>query len=248
MAKIVQYVAPTEALTESTRGTQAFEQAGRRLGPLYNESAVFEREQGALTAQGIKQLAWPFDIAKLLATEDVGGRVKVDTRSLNQDPGRGGGSPDLSSVGQMSRGAGALGNALRDGGYAAARKTAEPIVQDDKGNWVTASSAAKAAQQEANAAALDQQNQLNADVSTRDYWTKYNGGSTSQTDQSGVSDQPPAVTGDYGGGGPAMYPTYGGSSASNEPEPASTGLFSGLSNWTQSDTSAPAEGTADYGL
>src|SRR5229473_3574695 len=79
MARIIQYNAPTETLTESTRGAAAFEQAGRRLGPLYNETAIFQRDQGKITAQGYKELTWPFDIAKLqeaqTATTSRGGRA-----------------------------------------------------------------------------------------------------------------------------------------------------------------------------
>src|SRR5712691_2630277 len=56
----VSAIAATETLSESTRGMAAWEQAGRRLGPLYNEQAKFQNEQGAIEAQKIKDLQWPY--------------------------------------------------------------------------------------------------------------------------------------------------------------------------------------------
>src|SRR5712671_127553 len=104
MPRIAQYNAPTEALTESTRGSQAWEQAGRRLGPLYNETAQFQKEQGTAYAQGIKQLTWPYDIARLrMAQASAGG---VSFRVTDSTAGRGGrAAPSHDAVGQISRGA-----------------------------------------------------------------------------------------------------------------------------------------------
>src|SRR5476649_2491611 len=64
MANIKTYTAPLESLTESDKGGQAWSQAGRRLGPLYNEAAQFTREAGKLAADNKAQL-WPFDILEL---------------------------------------------------------------------------------------------------------------------------------------------------------------------------------------
>src|ERR1700737_1245383 len=127
MPRIEQYTAPTVNLTESTRGTAAWEQTGRRLGPLYNEAATFEKQQGADLAQEIKDQEWPFDIAKLLAAENAVGGIHFGGRGgIGEDTSAIGGShiglPDNSgdAVRQVSRGMGALGRALNDGGYAMA--------------------------------------------------------------------------------------------------------------------------------
>src|SRR5712691_8253039 len=127
MAKIVQYQAPTETLSESTRGMAAWEQAGRRLGPLYNEQAKFQNEQGAIEAQKIKDLQWPYDFVKMeeaRATRTGGGGVgwKVTDPSTR---GRGTLGSPYDATGQISRGAGTLGRALSDGGYALAAATGE---------------------------------------------------------------------------------------------------------------------------
>ncbi len=131
MPRIAQYTAPIEKLTESTRGTAAFEQAGRRLGPLYNEAATFEKQQGADTAQEIKDQEWPFDIAKLLAAQNAGSRISWHGKGIGEDTSAIGGSyiglPDNSGdpANQISRGAGALGSALSDGGYAMSTSTGD---------------------------------------------------------------------------------------------------------------------------
>src|ERR1700693_5060663 len=64
MPNIKTYTAPIENLTESPRGSAAWTQAGRRLGPLYNEAAQFAREAGKLAANNKAEL-WPFSILEL---------------------------------------------------------------------------------------------------------------------------------------------------------------------------------------
>ena len=64
--KIAEYLAPTERLTPSNEGFSAFETAGRRIGPLYNQEAQDIKEEGRLKAQEIEDLSrWPFDILNL---------------------------------------------------------------------------------------------------------------------------------------------------------------------------------------
>lgn len=126
MPRITPYVAPVGNVSESTRGDAAWEQAGRRLGPLYNEAAQFQRQEGALAAQGIKQKIWPYDIARLLETQGHsggggGGRLRGGSSSTLADRGTSTGRIGLpdngGAVNQIMHGAGALGRALGDGGY-----------------------------------------------------------------------------------------------------------------------------------
>lgn len=65
MPNIPTYRAPDVRLNAADRGYQAFETAGRRVGPLLNQAASDEREQGALIARGIRNRIWPFDILAL---------------------------------------------------------------------------------------------------------------------------------------------------------------------------------------
>src|SRR5712691_4830964 len=105
MAKIVQYNAPTEALSESTRGMAAWEQAGRRLGPLFNEQAKFQQEQGAIEAQRIKDLAWPYDFVKMeeaRAARTTGGGGGVGWKVTDPHAGRGTLGSPYDATGQIS--------------------------------------------------------------------------------------------------------------------------------------------------
>ena len=126
MPNIKTYDAPAFNLTESDKGGQAWSQAGRRLGPLYNEAAQFAREAGKLAADNKAQL-WPFDILELYqkqaAAAAKGGGVRVrgsiDPNSTFGDVR----FPDLAQAnGQVSQGAAALGQALNDCGQAMSRK------------------------------------------------------------------------------------------------------------------------------
>lgn len=140
MPSIPEYTAPNFDLNPSAVGASAWEQAGRRLGPLYNEAATFQQRQGAIAAQAEKQKMWPFDIQALYARRAVedaasakaqvdrntvnirvanGGRTRdpfAESRALND-----GWTPGYNDLGQVSRGAAALGQAVADGGYGVAK-------------------------------------------------------------------------------------------------------------------------------
>jgi hypothetical protein len=228
MPRIAQYNAPTEALTESTRGAAAFEQAGRRLGPLYNEAATFQKEQGAAEAQGIKQSLWPYNIARLLATQDNAGGVGARVSGLQ------GAGTNRSKIGlpdngtdQISKGAGALGNALRDGGYTLATARPGDILTEEGGRLITQKQS------------QDLFNKYNTDLDTRGsdymkqmdatqaYWQKYNNTNPYATDQSLNSSTGPNT--DFAGGSPAP------SGAGYYQDTASTGAWSGLADTLTTD-------------
>ncbi len=274
MANIRTYDAPNFSLTESDKGGQAWSQAGRRLGPLYNEAAQFTREAGKLNADNKAQL-WPFDIlelyqrhaAEVAAAEAAkaaggggggggGGRPRRGGGGGGGGGGEGGGGEGGggegggggSPNGQISRGAGALGDALNDGGQAMSRRPQqarpgappEPMVLEG-GNLVTRSASQKAFQQY-QADKKEKVDQWTDDaVNTRNYWTRYNGGDPSQTNQGGTSSTGPQS--DFGGGG---TPPPSGTFDTNQPygpgpiqptteygpyaAPSTGGFFSGLAS------------------
>lgn len=212
-SNIAEYVAPTVKLSMSPVGTAAWETAGRRIGPQYNEAASETKAAGEAQAQGYKALMWPYDILKLY--EDYAKEPSAPTRGISNRLGGGavgtrapGSSYSPADHQQVSRGMGALGSALSDGGYQLARGTGSgrsdpgylasfgphgetyvdgvPVVQDANGNPVyTVSSAAQKALQQYNQA-LDKYEQQYTDqaVETQKYWTRYYGGDPNQTDQS----------------------------------------------------------------
>jgi hypothetical protein len=232
MPRIAQYNAPTEALTESTRGAAAFEQAGRRLGPLYNEAATFEKEQGTAAAQGITQSLWPYNIARLLATQNNSGGFNVRVSGANRGiPQSKIGLPDNSTdaTDQISKGAGALGNALRDGGYTLATAKPGDILTEEGGRLITQ----KQSQDLFNKynTMLDDRGteymkQMDA---TQAFWQKYNNTSPYATDQSNNSSTGPNT--DFAGGSPA--PSGAGYYSQDT---TSTGAWSGLSSSIGSGT------------
>lgn len=135
MPTIPEYYAPNTDLNPSATGVSAWEQAGRRIGPLYNEAATFKQREGALAAQAERQKMWPFDILQLYArrdAEDAAGRqAQKDRNTVNIRVANGGRASSLfaadnpgaryNDLGQVSRGAAAIGQAVSDGGYGAAK-------------------------------------------------------------------------------------------------------------------------------
>jgi hypothetical protein len=210
MANIKTYNAPAFSLVESDKGGQAWSQAGRRLGPLYNEAAQFTREAGKLAADNKAQL-WPFDILELYqrqaaeaaknapgtpqwragrnatgaeglgSTNVYGGRGGLDSTSF------GGGSYGAAN-GQISQGAAALGQGLADGGQAASRRSAPgqagAPAEDytlDQGNIVTMSASRKAIATY-NSDQADALNKYQNDqTNTSNYWQQYNGNPRTDT-------------------------------------------------------------------
>ena len=132
---IPEYFAPNSDINPSSTGASSWEQTGRRLAPLYNEAAQFQTREGKLAAEAEKQKMWPFDILRLYqirATQAAknapgqggfqvkgGGGNASDLSAPIEHPGDGW-SPGFNDLGQVSRGAAALGNAMSDGGYSAA--------------------------------------------------------------------------------------------------------------------------------
>lgn len=142
--KIKQFFAPTQELRSSPAAAAAWETAARRIGPAYQDIARNEKAQGQIAADLFKQELWPMNIAKLyeqqsrdaltgaasdarkLASQNIGFRVRGvndtfggPTETFSEDPTR---DFDAAGHAQVSRGAGALGRALGDGGYALARQ------------------------------------------------------------------------------------------------------------------------------
>ena len=266
MPKITQYVAPTKAGVESTRGVSAFEQAGRRLGPLYNEAATFEKEEGKnaieegkYAAEAIKEKAWPFDIGELYDKKPTGGfNLKTTGGGDDWNALRNGGRTPVygddaqAATQQISRGAAALGTSLSDGGYALATRTPAANVQTlVMGQLVNVDDASKTAA--AINSATSANNAANLDPTTQmdNYWTKYNGGNPYATDQSQVSTQGPQT--DFGGGGVAFPNSPSGGSTPGDltqqgidPTAASTAASADTSNsWTSLIPAAPANGSGN---
>jgi hypothetical protein len=79
MPRLPEYDAPSRELAPSDKGANAFEQAGRRIGPAYNEAATLTREKGAVASDLIKQRRWPFDAQELYHSLDLIERAKAKT-------------------------------------------------------------------------------------------------------------------------------------------------------------------------
>lgn len=130
------YTAPDASVLRGA--SQAWTQAGRRLGSIYNEVASADqavaRSQetiGRINATNIKDQLWPADIGRLLADQEKqsaknsgGLRLRVDPRvDITGVAGTGFDPENYTSTRthyQTSRGAGYLGRALSDGGYSIA--------------------------------------------------------------------------------------------------------------------------------
>lgn len=65
MPRITEYTAPQKQLNPSDRAQQAWETAGRRVGPLYNQAAQDIKQAGVVQGQMERDKIWPFDIAAL---------------------------------------------------------------------------------------------------------------------------------------------------------------------------------------
>lgn len=139
MPTIPEYVAPAFDLNPTQTGASSWEQVGRRLAPLYNDAAQAQARKGALAAEAEKQKLWPYDIARLYQIRAAAaakaaekGAVNIRVRGAGDTFGgrtenfadfgesqTTGAVPSYQAVGQVSRGAAALGQLLSDGGYSA---------------------------------------------------------------------------------------------------------------------------------
>lgn len=197
MANIKTYEAPQTNLTESTRGSAAWSQAGRRLGPLANEAAQFTRQAGALAADNKAEL-WPFDIMELY-------QRKADA-AAGRPSGGGGGSPRGRAPGtgrapsgresptdpnsQISNGSGALGRAMGGGGGGGqGGKPREPgeNYTIDQGDIVPMSVDRRFFREYQDATGKAVGEWTDEAIKTQDYWTRYQGSDTRQTNQSGTA-------------------------------------------------------------
>lgn len=101
---ITEYTAPREKITESASGESAFETAGRRVGPLYDQAGRDMADIGKLTEQVIKEGEFVFHLPRPKA--DL-----IHYRAGPTDPGfmqmgaEGGGGVDIASLNQISSGA-----------------------------------------------------------------------------------------------------------------------------------------------
>lgn len=120
MPRIATFTAPEKELRPSATGASALELAGRRINSLYQEIARNTREEGQAEAQKYKYEAWPYDIAKLY--DERAARQQEAANAAVRSAGRGS-SGGGGGTGQVSRGAGALGRAVSDGGYGLADAT-----------------------------------------------------------------------------------------------------------------------------
>ena len=89
MPKIVQYTAPETKITPSDLGFSAWETAGRRIGPLYNEAAEDIKTGGQLQAKEIENQGWvlPFDRFRKFGESGRGQCLRIQ----NHRQGGGGG-------------------------------------------------------------------------------------------------------------------------------------------------------------
>lgn len=92
MARIRTYES-NETLRPTDSGANAWEQAGRRIGPAYNEAATFTRAAGAYGAQSDKLMAALMDQYKLL------GALATGAEGTSTGSGGGGSSGSRSSGG-----------------------------------------------------------------------------------------------------------------------------------------------------
>lgn len=131
MPRIATFTAPEKEIRPTATGTSALELAGRRINPLYQEIARNEQAKGQIAVQQYKELLWPRDILALYENREkaaktggfqgvrlkVAGGLDTGLSVLDKNYGKGQGH------GQVSRGAGALGYALSDGGYSLSNYT-----------------------------------------------------------------------------------------------------------------------------
>jgi hypothetical protein len=246
MPSIPEYFAREDKLNPSSTGSSAFEQSGRRLGPLFNEAAQFKVREGNLAAQAYKQKMWPFDILRLYqiqaseAAKDSGG---TSFRVANRPGATGnasdfdvpryltdGWTPGYDGVDQVSRGASALGNALRDGGYSVAQPQGRPKQPAPdgpsggggggdyslfQGEFVSGADQRKLDQQYRADRDTSVRNTTNDLVNVKDYWSQYYGAgnpggaydpNTNQPVSVGSGPIPPPIPDQPSSGG---FPFYG---------------------------------------
>lgn len=103
MPRIQRYDAKDEKLTPDSKGYEAFETAGRRIGPLYNQAAQDVEKGGELQAQGIKASGWPLEFD----------RFRPSTVSIRFDSAKNAGPGRLRSTHDMSNGGPILSHIAR---------------------------------------------------------------------------------------------------------------------------------------
>lgn len=112
MPKLPEYDAPNTALRPNGEGFNAWETAGRRIGPAYNQAANDLKEQGKLAAQEIKDQRWPLAFLALAKPPPLQVGFKVIDPSNNAK---------YKTVGSVGAGAANVDNlfdeAMGDAGY-----------------------------------------------------------------------------------------------------------------------------------
>lgn len=96
MPRIQRYEAD-DKLTPDSKGYEAFETAGRRIGPLYNQAAQDIEKEGELKGQVIKASGWPLEFDRFRAPT---GELKFST-DKNSGPGRLRSTKDMSNGGPI---------------------------------------------------------------------------------------------------------------------------------------------------
>lgn len=284
MPAIPEYFAPNSDLNPSAVGASAWEQAGRRIGPLFNEAATFKQREGALAAQAEKEKMWPFDIQALYsrrAVEDAAAnKAQADHNTVNLRVANGGRTrdpfaeshalndgwtPGYNDLGQVSRGAAALGQAVSDGGYGVAKgKPAAPGAPaggggfgEDytllNGQFVSASDARK----------IDAQERAKADdwyksygENLGDYYSRYYGYAPS--DDTSRENQQGGYSPSFGGTGgrsnmnpyspsPTVLPygrepAYGGATYNQNPPAGGGGFWQGIKDFIGHSSAAGYDG------
>lgn len=129
MARIHEYTAPTTKITPSTQGLSAYEQAGRRIGPAYNEAAnltdrgarqeyeatnTLTGQQAKLQRALLSQYKDLFDEAQAVkAGKGAGGGGGFHVREPRAGRGAGGGqATDPAAASEVSNGAARLSHTL----------------------------------------------------------------------------------------------------------------------------------------
>ncbi len=214
MPKIVEYTAGNTKLTPEARGSNAWQTTGRHIQGMYDSIATSKRQEA-------KAKLWPFDIADLYLKEKKASSSEGGGFNLGGGGGKGRGS---GGHGQVSRGAGALGDALADGGEIFGPPTKELSQElaryNNKAKWDKELDAYN------KSTLADAQSAADAVSKTQDYWTRYYG-----ADTSGIGTNP--YTGERGQFGSRPVPPPPIPAA----EDTSGGWFEGLRNWFSPGTS-----------
>jgi hypothetical protein len=255
--KIAEYLAPNERLTPSNEGFSAFETAGRRIGPLYNQQAQDIKEEGRLKAQEIEDLSrWPFDILNLRndvaqAQADKLSKVGVRIGSVREgyDAFSDTGMDSYGSMRQISRGAPVMAATARQ--LISPQSFNQPGATTFDPNAVTTGPSytlqngqfVKVNNQDPNAAYAKENNQLadNINVQAANDWYAQNsyGGTSPGSYGGGPNATDPNLAQNYGGPNDTTGAALSGDNSTYPSNTSSPGVLSSVVNWATGGTQGP---------